>query len=111
MSDELIRALYRERAVLVANLSTRYPSVIAYNDPELPGWPVIYISTPKGQLSWHISRDDLHLFNLHIVDPRSTHAQWDGHTTAEKYSRLEELNRSEGHADFPGTVTCSTEET
>lgn len=43
-------------------------------DPESPEWPVVYIELPGGQVSWHMPQ----------------HKQpWDGHTTAEKYRRIE----------------------
>lgn len=80
--------VYTERAYLVAHLAALYPSVMCANDPEALGWTVVYIKAPE-QLSWHISPDDMHLFNhvpwVAIDDPR---AQWDGHTTEEKYERL-----------------------
>jgi hypothetical protein len=84
--------IYRERAYLVANLAARYPSYLACNDSDEPGWPVVYIHTPLGQMSWHISADDLDLFD-HVLfaeldDPA---VQWDGHTTEEKYERLQIL--------------------
>lgn len=85
-------SLYRERAALVAFLAAVFPAVIASNDPEEPDWPVIYITTPAGQMTWHLSPGDLDLFQhvdqVAADDPR---AQWDRHTTAEKYQRLEEL--------------------
>jgi|GEM_PF-2435163 len=91
--------VYRERAHLVANLASRYPAVIATTDE--PDWPVIYIDTPTGQLSWHLAVADLDLFD-HVTrvpasDPR---ARWDGHTTAEKYDRLDALTlRAPGLGD------------
>lgn len=49
----------------------------------------LFIESPKGQLSWHFhdSERDL-LAGL----PRGPNL-WDGHTTAEKYSRLREIFR------------------
>ncbi|RSN12827.1 hypothetical protein DMB42_11660 [Nonomuraea sp. WAC 01424] len=87
--------VYSERARLIAYLAVEYDSVIAYNDPNEPDWPVIYIDTPRGQLSWHLSPDDLHLFphvpvaGRHVPIDRAP--QWDGHTTSEKYGRLAAL--------------------
>lgn len=85
-------AVYRERAHFVALLACRYPSVIAYNDPDEPDWPIIYIRSPTGQMSWHISPADLDLFRhvrrVHSEDPA---ARWDGHTTDDKYQRLVNL--------------------
>lgn len=81
---------YRERAFLVAHLAAQYFSVITYNDPDEPDWPVIYIETPAGQLSWHLSPDDLDLFN-HVIRVGPDSITWDGHTTEEKYQRLAKL--------------------
>ncbi|TMR11043.1 helix-turn-helix transcriptional regulator [Nonomuraea turkmeniaca] len=81
---------YRERAYLVAHLAAQYFSAIAYNDPNEPEWPVIYIETPAGQLSWHLSPDDLDLFE-HVIRVTPESITWDGHSTEEKYQRLAKL--------------------
>lgn len=81
---------YRERAFLVAHLASQYFSAITYNDPNEPDWPVIYIETPAGQLSWHLSPDDLDLFE-HVIRVTPESITWDGHTTEEKYRRLAKL--------------------
>jgi hypothetical protein len=89
--------VYRERTHLVAHLARLYPSVLSYNDPNEPDWPVLYIDSPTGQLSWHINPDDRDLVGsvpvVHSDDPR---AQWDRHTTDEKYRRLRRLNTMQG---------------
>lgn len=82
--------VYRERAALVALLAAQYPAVIVSDgDPQTPGWSLIYVDTPHGQMSWHLSPDDLDLFaHVPTVDDGPT---WDGHTTEEKYQRLAAL--------------------
>lgn len=95
-TPEQITGAYRERARLVAHLAAAYPdgAVLAFSDPDTPGWAVLTIETPAGQMSWHISPDDLDLFpenlaaRVHAEDPR---AKWDGHDTPTKYERLTEL--------------------
>jgi hypothetical protein len=78
-------SVYRERAHLVAFLTTLYPSVGAYNDPDEPDYMVVYVETPVGQMAWHIHPDDADLFDgLQIVEDHV----WDGHTTEEKYRKL-----------------------
>ncbi|MFF9268632.1 WDGH domain-containing protein [Streptomyces rochei] len=78
-------SVYRERAHLVAHLAAIYPATIGYHDPEEPDWAVVIIDGPKGQMSWHISPDDMDLFE-HV--PVSQVNTWDGHSTEVKYDRL-----------------------
>lgn len=80
-------SVYRERAHLVAHLAALYPSAFGV-DPAEPDWAVLYVQTPEGQLSWHISSDDMDLFP-HVSPVH--HVTWDGHTTEEKYARLDAL--------------------
>ncbi len=89
MSDDL----YRERAHLIALMAAYHPAVLCYSDPSAPDWPVIYINTRLGgQLSWHISPDDLDLFgHVPIVEKGDPRAEWDGHTTELKLARLKAL--------------------
>lgn len=85
---------YRERARLVAYLATQHPAFLAYTDPDEPEWAVVYVHTPAGQMSWHISPDDVELFD-HVpeVTPDDARVQWDNHTTDEKYERLALMTR------------------
>lgn len=84
--------VYRERAQLVAFVASLFPSVIAYSDPDEPNWPVIYITSPAGQMSWHLHKDDLELFaHVPMAQADDPHAQWDGHSSEEKYRRLAAL--------------------
>lgn len=80
--------VYRERAHLVAFLAATYDSTIGFTDPNEPDWAVVTISTPEGQMTWHISPDDMDLFG-HVDDHPD--AYYDGHTTEEKYERLRAL--------------------
>jgi hypothetical protein len=52
-------------------------------DPSEPDWPVAYIELPEGQVSWHLP-----------AHPK----EWDGHTTAEKYARIEKFSAVERSA-------------
>jgi hypothetical protein len=88
--------VYRERASLVAYLAACNPSVIVPGaDPEASGWPVLYVNTVCGQMSWHISPDDLDLFGHVPIHKDGQPPTWDGHTTEEKYRRLAELVKIE----------------
>lgn len=73
----------------------------AHRDPDRePGWHIVYIDTPAGQMSWHISPNDVDLFeHVEFVDSADPRAQWDGHTTAIKYERLAAL--TQGSAGKP----------
>jgi hypothetical protein len=83
---------YAERAHLVRALTHLFPAVLSSSDASEPDWPVIYLATPAGQLSWHLAADDLHLFaHVPLVPVTDARAQWDGHTTPEKYRRLREV--------------------
>lgn len=82
-------SVYRERAHLVAHLAAIYPSVIGFADPKQPEWAVVTIALPTGQASWHIAPDDRDLFSHVTV----ANARWDGHTTEEKYARLDAHTR------------------
>ena len=82
--------VYRERAHLVAHLAAVYPSRIGYTDPSEPEWAVVSISLPTGQVTWHVAPDDMDLFT-HV---RSGVEAWDGHTTDEKYARLDAHTRA-----------------
>ncbi|MDE2102557.1 MAG: hypothetical protein KGL39_35245 [Patescibacteria group bacterium] len=84
--EEVIQAAYRERNAVVAALGRLFPSWVG-TDAEEPDWPVLYISLPTGQVSWHFSAADANLLD---GIPRGD-GVWDGHTTAEKYARLAAL--------------------
>ncbi|CAM5346068.1 WDGH domain-containing protein [Streptomyces aurantiogriseus] len=83
--------VYRERAHLVAHLAAAYPSAIGYHDPDEPDWAVVIIELPTGQASWHVSPDDMDLF-AHVQ--RSETNTWDGHSTEEKYARIDAHTRA-----------------
>jgi hypothetical protein len=84
-------SVYRERAYLVAFLTTLYPSVGSYNDPDEPDYMVVYVETPVGQMSWYIHSSDTDLFEgICIVDSHT----WDGHTTEDKYQRLHNFTQT-----------------
>lgn len=83
-------AAYLERNRLVAALSKVYPSGKAKTAIE--GWSedwhnCVYIDLPTGQASWHIHDSQMWLFEH--LGPYTK--PWDGHTTDEKYERLEAL--------------------
>ena len=81
---------YAERNKLVAVLTRLYPSGKRATD--IPGWDpewhgCVYVDSPAGQLSWHYHDSGSHLF----ADLPAYTRPWDGHTTEDKYGRLESV--------------------
>lgn len=85
---------YRERAQLLAWLATVVPAVITpAPDVDEPGWQILFLAPGGSQLSWHIAPADAELFeHVEHVGPDDPRAQWDGHTTPEKYERIRSLS-------------------
>lgn len=121
--DELYDALdgaYRERARLEAWLAALHPAVIApAPDIDEPGWQILYLrSSAHGwQMTWHVHPRDADLFadveHVSVDDPR---AQWDGHSTEQKYNRMRthvrvvQMNNRLGATSCPvceGTGRCA----
>jgi hypothetical protein len=87
---------YRERAHLLAWLATRHEAVLApASDVEEPGWQILYLYATAWQMSWHISPRDAELFE-HVERVAADHprAQWDGHTTEQKYAHMRNYVRA-----------------
>lgn len=55
------------------------------SDPAEPNWPVLYVDTPEGQVSWHLPKNEL------MVDLPSYDGEWDGHSVKEKRQRIARL--------------------
>lgn len=94
-AEGLLKALdvaYRERAALVAALIRvgGYPAELVIA-PDTEDWWIVYAETPAGQVSWHLSPDDLDLFSFLPLKFGSRPSPWDGHTTEEKYRRVAAL--------------------
>jgi hypothetical protein len=82
-----INSVYTERNRLVALIASLYPSGIKKTD--IPGWDkewhgCVYIDLPTGQASWHYHDSEAWMFT-HLS---RYEAEWDGHTTDEKYYRV-----------------------
>ena len=92
--QEASDSAYRERNQVVAALAKQFPSVVTKTD--IPGWDpawhnCVYITLPTGQASWHFHDNDSDLFR----DIPRGEMKWDGHTTPEKYERLDKLKIGE----------------
>lgn len=84
--------VYSERAAVVVALAHAaralgHGAFVAL-DPQEPGWPVLFIELPTGQVSWHLHSDDLKAYGADLPWYSGTTPPWDGHSTAEKYRRL-----------------------
>lgn len=55
-------------------------------DPEEPDWPVLYVDTPAGQVSWHLPKAD-----VEVASWPAYSGSWDGHDVKEKRARLARL--------------------
>lgn len=90
-----LKSAYTERARLLAYIATWHNAHVGFNDPEEADWPLLTIETGQGQMTWHIAPEDAHLLS-HIRHTDEEDRGWDGHTTQEKYARLERLIESSG---------------
>ncbi|MCX5601587.1 hypothetical protein OOK29_25895 [Streptomyces phaeochromogenes] len=81
---------YRERAQLLALLASLHPSVIApAPDVDEGGWQILYLWIGGKQASWHIAPRDAELYaHVEHVPTDDRRAQWDGHTTEQKYAHI-----------------------
>ena len=83
-------AVYRERDALVAALSKVFPAHLARHqgDWEDDWRNIVCIHLPTGQATWHIHDSELIMFG-HL---RMERDHWDGHSTKEKYRRVNALS-------------------
>src|ERR1041385_9259863 len=81
---------YRERAHLLALLAALHPSVIApAPDVDEDGWQILYLTSGGTQASWHMAPRDADLCaHVEHVPADDRRAQWDGHTTEQKYTHI-----------------------
>lgn len=89
MSNEV----YKERNQCVAALARAAVAMgcsVSVTKTEIEGWDAawhncVFVDLPTGQVSWHFHDDDMWMLEgLPTVDA----VKWDGHSTPEKYQRL-----------------------
>lgn len=77
--------VYHDRnllAQLAAVMARKLGYAGGWRDGDDPAWPILTIDLPTGQVSWHVPKDD--------QLPICRYGQpWDGHTTGEKWLRVE----------------------
>jgi hypothetical protein len=84
--------VYFERAMLLSALSKVFSSHLDHHKGK--GWEddyrtIVCIHFPTGQGTWHIHDTQVPFFNHLKYQVGETH--WDGHTTQEKYERLNRM--------------------
>lgn len=86
-------AAYCERDMLVALLSKLWPAHLSRHEGEWEDdWRnIVCVHTPMGQAAWHVHDSEMPLFAHLSLAPDD----WDGHTTDEKYARLENVTSAE----------------
>ena len=83
---------YAERDRLVCALSKLFPSHLQRHPESDTTWDndwrwIVCIHAPTGPMTWHIHDSEFEWFK-HL---RIMRQHWDGHTTDEKYGRLEKM--------------------
>ncbi len=84
---DLINEVYTERNKVIA-LAAKLALMQGYKAwkvPTVDDWPLVFIELPLAQLSWHIPIAEIDLFDFLPYGDNT----WDGHSTADKYNRLE----------------------
>jgi hypothetical protein len=89
-------AAYKERDACVALIAKmavalEFKAGLGRHDENDQFWDgdwmnIVFIELPNGQLSWHVHDSEMHLFE----GLPKYEGTWDGHTTPEKYTRMEE---------------------
>lgn len=102
---EQLDAVYGERnrcVAALAHLAQAYGFVVGIGDDleAEPGWrAVVYIETPRGQVSWHLHETELELFR----GLARARVAWDGHTVEAKYARLADFCKALAEAHAPSS--------
>jgi len=86
---------YSERDMLVCLISKLFPSHLERHPSSDESWEddwrwIVFVELPTGQATWHIHDSELSWFD-HLQ--RTDGNTWDGHTTSEKYCRVERIER------------------
>jgi len=90
--DAVLRTAGHERAIALHALAAlavvlQYPMSLGYDSKQPdPRWQtLLFIELPTGQVSWHIHKDDLPLFD----SLPQNQIIWDGHTREERDTRIQ----------------------
>jgi len=80
--------LYQHRILLYLNLA-KFCGWKSFWKPHYPGWPVLFMETGMGQISYHFEDKYLPLVEK-WCERRDEHV-WDGHTSDDVLERLKAL--------------------
>jgi len=84
--EKSIEMVYEDRNLLACALTRAVDAPSGWKwDPAEPGWAVMWIETPMGQVSWHVPRD-----MALGMGPDPGWADYDGYDREEKNDRLRE---------------------
>ncbi len=81
--------LYDHRVILYVRLvkqAVKHQGLKAAWKPHYPGWPVLFLETPAGQISYHFPDKFLPIVEGFI--DRVDDYEWDGHESVHVLSRL-----------------------
>lgn len=85
--------LYQHRTLLYLNFTLAAiglsSSWVACWKTHYPGWPVVFLETPRGQISYHIEEKYIPMIEHRIR--RDDNHEWNGHTSEDVLTILTEL--------------------
>ena len=84
--------LYFHRNLLFINLCLQLKERACWK-PHYPGWPILFLELPTGQISYHIPEDLLPLIEGKI--PRNDEMTWDGHSSEMVLEKLRQTDQYE----------------
>jgi len=85
MSEKALEDVYEDRNLLACALAQATQAPAGWKpDPESPEeWAIVWIESPKGQVSWHVPRD-----MAEDLAPPKRDAEYDGYDREVKNDRL-----------------------
>ena len=97
---DAVDAAYTERNAIVSALirATGWEAWTGY-DASAPGYTVVYVETPAGQVSWHVSNVEVDR-DATFADLPHFDGRWDGHSVLTKYARLEKVTKTQSAAEM-----------
>ena len=95
------RELYQHRCLLWINLCLQLPEKCWWK-PHYPGYPLLAMEGPTGQMSYHVGEEYLPMFQDKIT--KREDIEWDGHTSDDVVNRLREWAKHDGTSESSITL-------